>query len=115
MNWTPEEAAKLLANRVNQHKYLEAVFSKVVDARDELWGEILTMSRAENRALRECIEHQRKIDETQRHNIEKLREANDLQAQISEELRAQIALLRKHIEILKQTNPTPSVKAVLNA
>lgn len=95
---TQEEAAKLLAGRVNQPHYVEAVIRKVVDAECTTLWQLVDEQNKTKKALEERVGLLEEMIGMAREEISLKNEGLSLNDQIVESLRGQIAALKRTAE-----------------
>lgn len=102
--WTPEEAAKLLAGRINQAHYAEAVIRKVVDAECATLWQLVDEQNKHRAALEEQISLLNDLLGMSAEEISLKNEALSLKERINGDLQGQIAVLKRTAEELKRAN-----------
>lgn len=106
--WTQEEAAKLLAGRINQPHYVEAVIRKVVDAECTTLWQLVDEQNKTKASLEKLIGMAEE-------EIALKNEGLSLKDQIAEELRGQVAALKRTNQALEKLVDLCSAKGVFHA
>ncbi len=98
--WTPEEAAKLLAGRINQAHYAEAVIRNVVDAECATLWQLVDEQNKTKAALEEQISLLNDLLGMSAEEISLKNETLSLKERINGDLRGQIVALKRTAEEL---------------